>query len=402
VALGLLVAAGAAGWVALPPAWKKLALNAPRDTNVLFWSVAQRDAAFPLIDRIPLLARAVPISNGPQVRPLPASPQLAAGTPLVPEDDLAAFLDSQRVAGLVVLVDGQLRLERYGLGFGPDGRWTSFSVAKSVTSTLVGAALADGAIRSLDDPVSTYITDLKGSAYDGVSVRQLLTMTSGVRWNEDYGDPNSDVARFNTHVPPPGMDATVSYMRTLPREAEPGTRWVYKTGETNLIGVLVREATGEPLAQYLARKIWGPAGMEAPATWILGASGAEISGCCLQASTRDFARFGQFILEGGRTLSGEAVLPEGWLELATTTQAGIGEPGWGYGFQWWTRDDGSYQAQGFFGQAIVIDPARRLVVAINGNWPRATGEEFSAAREAFLTSIRAAVDAERAPPAPPP
>jgi CubicO group peptidase (beta-lactamase class C family) len=206
--------------------------------------------------------------------------------------DVDAFMAGQRSAALLVVHDGQLRLERYGLDFDANGRWTSFSVAKSITSTLVGAALRDGHIRSMDDKVSDYIPQMKGSAYDDVSIRQLLTMTSGVRWNEDYGDPNSDVARFNKHKPEEGVDALVSYLRRLPREAPAGTRWHYSTGETNLVGILVSQATKKPLAQYLSEKVWVPAGMEQQATWILSRTGQEISGCCIQAAARDFARFG--------------------------------------------------------------------------------------------------------------
>ena len=123
---------------------------------------------------------------------------------------------------------------------------------------LVGAAVKDGYIKSLDDKVTVYIPGLKGSAYDDVSVRQLLTMTSGVKWNEDYTDPKSDVAQFNLQKPVPGEDITVSYMKTLPREAPAGSKWVYKTGETNLIGVLVSSATGKTLSAYLSEKVWKP------------------------------------------------------------------------------------------------------------------------------------------------
>src|SRR6185503_14663540 len=126
-----------------------------------------------------------------------------------------AYLAGQRAAGLIVVHDGRVRLERYGLRFDANGRWTSFSVAKSMTST------RDGAIRSLDDKVSDYLPEMKGSAYDDVSIRQLLTMTSGVQWNEDYTDPNSDVAVFNKHKPEEGVDALVSYMRRLPRAVPP-------------------------------------------------------------------------------------------------------------------------------------------------------------------------------------
>ena len=213
----------------------------------------------------------------------------------------------------MIVHDGQVRLERYGLGFDAGGRWTSFSVAKSLTSTLVGAAVRDGHIKSMDDKVSDYIAEMKGSAYDDVSIRQLLTMTSGVQWNEDYGDPNSDVARFNNHQPEPGVDALVSYLRRLPRAAPAGTRWLYSTGETNLVGILVSRATRRPLSDYLSEKVWVPAGMAQQATWILSKTGQEISGCCIQAATRDFARFGQFIL-GGARVNGQSILPDGWLD----------------------------------------------------------------------------------------
>ena len=221
-------------------------------------------------------------------------------------------------------------------------------------------------------------------------------MTSGVRWNEDYTDPKSDVALFNEHKAAEGEDVTVSYMKTLPREAPAGTKWVYKTGETNLIGVLVSEATGKTLAEYLSEKVWKPYGMEQDATWLLGATGHEISGCCIQAATRDYARFGQFILEGG-VAGGEQVVPDGWLDMATTKQTGIGMDGRGYGFQWWTNDDGSFAAQGIFGQGIFIDPARKLVIASNSNWPTATDPEIGAAREAFYQSVQKAVDAAQKP-----
>ena len=284
------------------------------------------------------------------------------------------------------------------MGFGPDGRWTSFSVAKSFTSTLVGAAIQDGYINSIDDMVSDYIPDLKGSAYDNVTIRQLLTMTSGVAWNEDYADPQSDVARFNDHTADPGVDVTVSYMRQLPAEAEPGAKWVYKTGETNLIGVLASSAANKPLAEYLSEKIWIPFGMQQDASWMLGSTDHEIGGCCVQAATRDYARFGLFMLGGG-VAGGEQVLPEGWINEATTKQVDIGRPGAGYGFQWWTLDDGAYIAQGIFGQGIFIDPNRQLVIASNGNWPQATdsqGGTQSKDRLAFFRQVQQAIDAEAA------
>jgi CubicO group peptidase (beta-lactamase class C family) len=391
----LLVLAGAAGlfWVTADKDMKALVSSLPTDANVLFWSIPQRDAAFRTMDRIPILAKANIIEAGDDVFPLPKGEPITVGT------DVDAYMKAQRTAGLVIVQDGKIRLEKYGLDFSGDGKWTSFSVAKSFTSTLVGAAIKDGYIKSIEDKVSAYIPDLKGSAYDDVTIRQLLTMTSGVKWNEDYADPKSDVALFNQHKAEDGMDVTVSYMRKLPREAPAGTKWVYKTGETNLIGVLVSSATKKKLSDYLSEKVWAPFGMEQDASWLLGSTGHEISGCCIQASTRDYARFGVFML-GGAMVDGKAILPDDWITPATTKQAGIGVAGKGYGFQWWTYDDGSYAAQGIFGQGIFIDPKRRLVIASNSNWPKATDPDtVGQQREAFYKAVQAAVDAEAKPAA---
>ena len=379
--LGALLLAGGIGYASLDKDLRGVLAAMPTDTDVLSWSPEQRDAAFRALDRLPMLAASGRIEPSPTPLPLPA------GKPLV-IPGIDQYLAGQRAAGIVILQDGKVRFERYGLGFDVDGRWTSFSVAKSFTSTLVGAAIRDGAIHSLDDKVSQYIPDLRGSAYDDVSVRQLLTMTSGVRWNEDYEDPNADVARFNNATPDKGVDATVSYMRKLPRAHPAGAVWHYNTGETNLIGVLVSSATKKPLSQYLQEKVWQPAGMAAPATWLKGKTGHEIAGCCLQAATRDFARFGLFVLGGGA-----GVVPPGWFAEATTKQMDIGEPGHGYGYQWWTYDDGAVAAQGIFGQGIFIDPRRRLVIASNADWSRATQGPEGEAREAFYKQVQALIDA---------
>ena len=401
IALGtaaVLVVAATAGWFSLDKETRGVLATVPTNADLLFWSQAQRDAAFRALDRLPLLAKSRVVAAGGTVRPLPA------GTPLQLPVDVDTFMAKQRASALVVLHDGRVRLERYGLGFDADGRWTSFSVAKSITSTLVGAALRDGHIRSMDDKVTAYIPQMKGSAYDDVSIRQLLTMTSGVRWNEDYSDPQSDVALFNKHKPEPGVDALVSYLRRLPREVPPGTRWNYSTGETNLVGILVSQATGKPLAQYLSEKVWKPAGMEQQATWILSKTGQEISGCCIQAATRDFARFGVFIAEGAR-VDGQSIVPDGWLAEATSQRVPTGRPNLGYGYQWWTYADGSFDARGIFGQAIFIDPKRKLVIASNGNWEGgARDPEAARAREAFWRSVQKAIDDEAAgtPAAPAP
>jgi CubicO group peptidase (beta-lactamase class C family) len=367
----------------------KLYTNLPKDQNVLFWTVDQRDAAFRHMEK---LVDVHTVKAGGKVR------TFGEGEAIKLDLDVDAYMKNQRNAGLIIIQDGKIRFEKYALDYDKNGRWTSFSVAKSFTSTLVGAAIRDGYIKSLEDKVTVYIPGLKGSAYDDVSVRQLLTMTSGVKWNEDYTDPKSDVALFNLQKPVAGEDVTVSYMKTLPREAPAGSKWVYKTGETNLIGVLVSSATKKSLSDYLTEKVWTPYGMESDAVWMLGSTGHEISGCCISARLRDYARLGQFIMEGG-VAGGKPVFPDDWLSQATSKQADIAVPGRGYGFQWWTNDDGSFAAQGIFGQGIFIDPKRKLIIASNGNWKTATDPEgVGAERERFYAAVQKAIDGEQKTP----
>jgi CubicO group peptidase (beta-lactamase class C family) len=389
-AVGALALAGAGYWSSLDKETRGLLATFPTNRDLLFWTAPQRDAAFRALDRIALLAKW-------RVIEAPATPSaLPQGPPLKLPLDVDTYMAGQRSAALLILHDGKLRLERYGLDFDAQGRWTSFSVAKSFTSTLLGAAVRDGYIQSLDDKVSRYLPQMKGSAYDDVSIRQLLTMTSGVRWNEDYADPKSDVAQFNNHKPEEGVDSVVSYMRRLPRDVAAGSKWNYSTGETNLVGLLVSQATKKPLSHYLQEKIWQPLGMEQQATWLLSKSGHEISGCCIQAAARDYARFGQFMLNGAR-VNGQSIVPDDWIAQATTRQTGMGVAGRGYGYQWWTYDDGSYTARGIFGQGIFMDPARRLVIVSNANW--AGGARDPAAtqsREDFYRAVQQAVDSEKA------
>ncbi len=388
--IALLVLCGI-GWWLIGPDWRALLAHPPSGQDVLFWSQKQRDAGFRMMDRIPFIIKSRTIEAGDAVSPLPEGEPLDLG----PEG--GAMMEALNYSSIVVLQDGKIRLESYGLDFEEDGRWTSFSVAKSFTSTLVGAALKDGYIDSLDDKVSDYVPGLRGSAYDDVSIHQILTMTSGVAWNEDYEDPNSDVALFLATEPEGDMSAVVTYMKDLGRAHPPGDVFNYSTGETNLIGILVRRATGKTLAEYLSEKIWKPYGMQQDASWLLGSDGREISGCCIQAAARDYARFGQFILQGAR-IDGEPVLADGYLEAATGKQTGIGNWGYGYGYQWWIRDENTFEARGIFGQGILIDPTRNLVIITTGNWTSAIGYKDGEAerRSKFFSLVQSTIDQELA------
>jgi len=387
VAAAVLLAIGAMEARQVAPAREP----ASKAAAILTWPAAKREQYIAALDSF-FLTRTV--KAGRRAHALERGRPLAAfETGGARADYFARFVDAQKVRGVLVLQDGKIRLERYLSPQGPATRWNSFSVAKSITSTLVGAAMKDGYIHSLDDDVTRYITALRGSAYEGVTVRQLLTMTSGVKWNEDYTDLNSDVARMYAQPADPGFDMTVSYVRKLPREAPPGTKWVYKTSETNLVGVLVAEATGKRLADYLSEKIWRAYAMERDAEWMIDEVGHEQGGCCLAVTLRDYGRFGQFILDGAR-VNGKSIVADNWLAEATRTQVSTG-PGSGYGYQWWTRDDGTFEGRGIYGQTLHIDRARRLVIVINSATEQPTDRASGQARQAFIGAVNAAVDGER-------
>jgi len=387
VVAALVLAVTTAGAQQIAPAREP----ASKAAAILTWPETKREQYIAALD---LFFQTRTVKAGARVHPLEHGRRLDVFETGGPRAGyFERFLTDQRVRGVLVLQDGSIRLERYVAPHGPATRWNSFSVAKSLTSTLVGAAMKDGAIRSLDDPVTRYIRALRGSAYDDVTVRQLLTMTSGVRWNEDYTNPESDVARMYARAPEPGFDMTVSYVRKLPREAPPGAKWVYKTSETNLVGVMVAEATGKRLADYLSDKIWRPYGMERNAEWMIDDVGHEQGGCCLAMTLRDYGRFGQFVLEGAR-VGGTPVVAGNWLAEATRTQVSTGA-GSGYGYQWWTRADGTFEGRGIYGQTLHIDRARRLVIVIHSATAQPTDRSAGQARQEFIAAIETAVDAEK-------
>jgi CubicO group peptidase (beta-lactamase class C family) len=359
--------------------------------QVLFWPQAQREAQFRQ------MAKLFPSDLAPRgthVHELPPGKSLP-----VDSMSLASYMGQHHLAGVMVLQHGRVRLERYGLGFGPQQRWESFSVAKSVTSTLLGIALLRGEIHSLHDTLGTYIPELRDSAYADVTVQQLLTMTSGVRWNEDYADPKSDVAQMYLGACMDGQAHVLSYLRKQPRQWPAGTHWNYNTAETDLLGILVQRATQRSLAAYLSQTIWKPYGMASDATWIKDeCDGSDTGGSGLSATLGDYARLGPFMLDGGR-VDGKPVVATAWLKGALQRQASVDAPDRGYGYLWWTDTDGSYASIGIFGQMIYVDPVRQLVIAQVGAWPHATSDVLVAARRAFVAAVKQAVDAEEKPAA---
>ena len=356
------------------------------------------------------------IRRGDAVRPLP--PHTRSLTDLTFEVDelfhlgVSDYMARRRTAGLLILKHGEIALERYGMGSGPESRWTSFSTAKSMTATLVGAALHDGAIGSLDDRCDRYLPRLRGSAYEGVTVRNVLRMCSGVAWDEvNASAGGSDLWRLGRAMASRRPGSILDLLGTLPRAQPQGAVFNYSTVESCLLGALIAAATGRPLADYSAATIWGPAGMEADGNWQLESEdGLELGGLGVSARLRDVGRFGQLVLEDGEAFSGRRVLPPGWRDLAghpdsAPTAFGRLMPGSpaGYGYHWWALPHlptgihaGAFVALGAYGQFIYVNPAAQVVIAIQSAWRQSHDSDADA--ETFRL-IGAAVRALRPDPA---
>ncbi len=365
----------------LDPADDAKHLGSPE--NFLFWTPEQQVASYRNINRV-FPTRV--IAAGGKTLELPKQ-LLRLGEVEVQIEGRTLTTDeyflAQNVAGLLVIKDGKTVYERYGLGNTENSLWVSFSVAKSVTSMLIGAAIQDGYIKSVDEKITDYLPRLKNSAYEESSIRNVLQMSSGVEWNEDYADPKSDV---NTAT----WDTTslYEYLRHRPRDVAPGEVFNYNTAETNLAGTLLRSAIGNNLATYLSEKIWKPYGMESDANWMLTeVGGGEAGGCCINATLRDYGRLGLFAMSNGRLADGSQVLPEGWMAESTTPSNGYS----GYGYFWWLLDDGIYRASGIFGQAIYINSRENVVIAMHSARAVASNRPDWDLQAALFTALTKAV-----------
>ena len=336
--------------------------------SILFWTPEQQQTGYSSIAQ---LANTRQIKASENVLKLPSSVTNLAGfqhSHRGNAQNIDDFMQRTRAAGLLVIHDQQIVLERYSLGHTEDKPWVSFSVAKSVVSLLFGAAIKDGLIKDVNELVTDYLPRLKGGAYSGVRIKDLLQMASGAAWNEDYADPNSDVANA-----PYGPPALFTYMTNLEKKSPAGEVFNYNTGETSVAGALLRAAVGNNLSVYLQRKIWQPFGMESSANWLLSApDGEEIGGCCISATLRDYGRLGLFALGNGRLADGTSVLPDDWVSQSTAPSKGSE----GYGYYWWLQGQGAYAAEGVFGQFIWIDPSSNVVIAMQSAWPTAWDDTY--------------------------
>ena len=286
------------------------------------------------------------------------------------EKNLQDCLDYFWSDGMIVLHKNEMVYENYWLGNNENKRHISWSVAKSFISALVGIAYEEGLIDSLDDPVTKYLDDFKETGYDDVTIKDILQMSSGVLFNEDYADYDSDINRFGRAV------ATGTSMRdfskTLTREREPGTYMHYVSINTQVLGFLLQEVTNKSISQYLFDKIWNPLGMEDSAYFILDDVKDEFALGGLNATLRDYAKFGLLYLQNGRWNDNQ-IISKQWIEDSHSTDGIHLVPGeretssnpWGYGYQWWVPGfpDTDYTASGVYNQYIYIDPLSEIVIA---------------------------------------
>ncbi len=314
------------------------------------------------------------VAAGAQVQPLPSMPVSLEGEYTIGDAklDLEGALEATHTNALVVLKDGNLVYETYRNGSDENTRFLTFSVAKSYVSTLIGLALADGHIKSLDDKVTDYLPEMKGSGYDGPTIRDLLQMRSGVDWLEVY-EFGSDTQLTTVHD-----NSLVGYKYRwcdyAAKESKPGANaaerpFNYATLDTSVLGCILEKAVGKTGAEYMSEKLWKPAGMANDAYWIMDGPpsvGREFFGAGLAATARDHARFGLMFLNQGKS-NGKQVVSADWVKEATVPSEGNEPAGpeekLGYQYQWWTfPESDAYSALGLFHQYIYVDPTNNLVI----------------------------------------
>ncbi|GAB4536445.1 MAG: serine hydrolase [Ruegeria sp.] len=277
------------------------------------------------------------------------------------------WIEERAVTSLLVMQDGQIRFEEYYLGTGPDDRRISWSMAKSYLSALFGIVMNEGAIASLDDPVVKYAPKLKGSAYESATIRNVLNMASGVTFDEDYLDPNSDINRMGRVVALGGEldDFAASLKDSF---AAPGEVWQYVSIDTHVVGMVIRGATGRSIPDLLTEKIVQPLGLERDGYYVTDGAGVAFVLGGLNFTTRDYARFGQMILQNGLR-DGRQIVPADWIAESTWPSAPT-EPGKiGYGYQWWIpvgAHEGEFLARGVYGQYMYFDQPRGVLIVATG------------------------------------
>lgn len=317
--------------------------------------------------------------------------------------NLEDFAAATRTSGLLILHGDQILHERYYMGSAPDSRFISFSVGKSFVSSLIGVALSEGKIRSLDDRMIDYLPELKGGAYETATIKDVLEMSSGTSFDEEYTDAKSGIGGF-IGLFDANKGGLYDYARQFKAARAPGTKFNYASADTEVLGALLAKATGVRPADYMSEKLWRPMGAEAEARWLLdqpGDAGHELAAGGLLITLRDYARFGYLAAHDG-AVDGRQVLPKGWIALATQPQrpqvqyGKLGDGPLGYGYQWWLipGPDRAFTGEGIYGQFLMVNPELDLVVVKTSAWTAAwddpMAEETFAMFDALSAQVRAA------------
>lgn len=295
------------------------------------------------------------------------------------------LIERTGTTGLVVIKGNRILHESYYLGNTASSKAISWSVGKSFVSALVGHAVQEGRIASIQDPVTRYLPELKECGYNGVPIKDLLNMSSGIRFNEDYGDFNSDINRMGRTLAL--RTSMKDFILTLKSERPPGQFRHYVSMDAQVLGMLVAKVTGKSLSQYLEEKIWQQAGMESDAYWLVDSTGMELAFGTLNVTLRDFARFGVIYRNGGKSM-GRQIVPAAWVTASVTPDAPHLKPGknplastlFGYGYQWWIppEPEGDFLAIGVYNQFIYVNPKRDIVIAKTSAHPSYTKDmDFS-------------------------
>ncbi len=327
------------------------------------------------IDTFNNMHRIFPVATmtaSPTPRPFPAGAPFELPRTFSHEGtdrSVETFLDETDTVALLVIENGAMRLERYRLTGSPTTTWASMSVAKSFTSAALGIALEEGLFGGVEEQICDYLPELHGSAYDGARIKDVLQMSSGARWNEDYSDPDSDINRFIAVFAHGGSFNALA--ATLVRQREPGTYNLYNSTDTQVLGMLLKKVAGRSIRDYVEEKIWHPLGMEDDAHWLLDSEGMEMAFGGLNATARDYARLGELYRVNGR-LGDTQVVPEAWVKASLTPDgphllpgvSDLSDSAFGYGYQWWLMDgdEGEFSAIGVYNQFVYVNPARNLVI----------------------------------------
>jgi len=352
ILLALILAALVVGFWKREEISRLLAVNSLFSQEKIVHNFSNMNAAF--------LNVTIPRGDGP-VSPLPK------GSGIALPSGAERWLIDRAVTSLLVMQNGEIRYEDYFLGTGPQDRRISWSIAKSYLSALFGILLDDGAIGSLDDQVTQYVPKLKGTAYDGASIRNVLNMASGIVFDEDYLDKNSDINRMGRAIALGGTldDFAASFTETF---AAPGETWQYVSIDTHVIGMVIRSATGRSVTELITEKIVAPLGLEQDGYYVTDGAGVAFVLGGLNFSTRDYARFGQMILQNGN-YNGSQIVPADWIAESTAATAPTRPGKVGYGYQWWIpvgAHEGEFMGRGVYGQYLYVDQAKGVVIVATG------------------------------------